>query len=292
MSEPKRYWWLKLHKDIFKSKRIKKLRRLAGGDTYTIIYLKMQLLSLADDGSLFFSGLENTFEEEIALDIDENTEDVAVTIAYLLKTGLLIKEDEDSYSLPFVKGNVGSETQTAIRVRNHREKQKALHCNTDVTEVKQNCNGEKEIEKDKELELEIEKEIEKEIDKELEKDIVSRPRFESIVNAWNTLSAFGITPIRSINPNTERYKSLNARIRQYGIDAIYEAIDKIKESDFLQGKHKGRSWQITFDWFICPNNFPKVLEGNYDNSEQTTSTTGSAYIDAINNRIEVVDSWV
>ena len=24
---------------------------------------------------------------------------------------------------------------------------------------------------------------------------------------------------------------------------------------------------ITFDWFVLPNNFPKVLEGNYDNDK-------------------------
>lgn len=46
MAENKRYYWLKLMDDFFDSKRIKKLRKMAGGDTYTIIYLKMQLLSL------------------------------------------------------------------------------------------------------------------------------------------------------------------------------------------------------------------------------------------------------
>ena len=45
MSE-NRYYWLKLKDDFFTSKRIKKLRNLAGGDTLTIIYLKMQLKSI------------------------------------------------------------------------------------------------------------------------------------------------------------------------------------------------------------------------------------------------------
>ena len=48
----KRYYWLKLQDGFFTSKRIKKLRRLAGGDTYTIIYLKMQLLAMKTDGVL------------------------------------------------------------------------------------------------------------------------------------------------------------------------------------------------------------------------------------------------
>jgi predicted phage replisome organizer len=64
------YYWLKLNKDFFKGKEIKKLRKIAGGDTYTIIYLKLQLLSLKDEGKLYFDGIEETFAEELALELD------------------------------------------------------------------------------------------------------------------------------------------------------------------------------------------------------------------------------
>ena len=57
---------------------------------------------------------------------------------------------------------------------------------------------------------------------------------------------------------------LSARIGQYGIDDVLGAIEKIKQSDFLQGRNN-RNWTITFDWFVRPNNFPKVLDGNYGN---------------------------
>ena len=60
---PKRYYWLKLKDDFFSSKRIKKLRNMAGGDTYTIIYLKMQLLAMKTDGVLTWTGLEENFAE-------------------------------------------------------------------------------------------------------------------------------------------------------------------------------------------------------------------------------------
>ena len=76
MAESKKYYWLKLKNTFFTEKRIKKLRKIAGGNTYTIIYLKMQLLSLQDEGNLYFEGIEDTFEEEIALQIDEEVEDV------------------------------------------------------------------------------------------------------------------------------------------------------------------------------------------------------------------------
>lgn len=147
----KRYYWLKLQDDFFTSKRIKKLRKIAGGDTYTIIYLKMQLLAMKNNGMLEYTGLESTFAEELALDLDEEPENVSVTINFLLSCGLLETNDNVEYFVPYAVANTGSETSSAKRVREFRTR-KALQCNTDVTPVKQNCNGEKE----KEIEIETE----------------------------------------------------------------------------------------------------------------------------------------
>lgn len=156
MSEPKRYFWLKLHKDFFQRKEIKRLRKIAGGDTYTIIYLKMLLRSIMSEGKLYFDGLEEDFAAEVALDLDESEENVQITITYLLNSGLLEMRSDDEYYLPDTKNSTGCETAVAARVRRHREKQKALQCNTDVTQVKHLCNGEIEKEIDKEKDIEIE----------------------------------------------------------------------------------------------------------------------------------------
>ena len=107
MAEPKRYFWLKLHKDFFKRKEIKRLRKIAGGDTYTIIYMEMLLRSIIDEGKLFFDGLEDDFASELALDLDEDEENVKITIQYLLKTGLLEIRSEEEYYLPDTKDSTG-----------------------------------------------------------------------------------------------------------------------------------------------------------------------------------------
>lgn len=153
MTAQKRYFWLKLHKDFFQRKEIKRLRKIAGGDTYTIIYLKMLLRSIMSEGKLYFDGLEENFCSELALDLDESEENVQITVTYLLNSGLLEMRSEDEYYLPDTKNSTGCETAVAARVRRHRDKKKALQCNTDVTQVKHFCNGEKEIEKEKEKEL-------------------------------------------------------------------------------------------------------------------------------------------
>lgn len=155
MSEPKRYFWLKLHKDFFQRKEIKRLRKIAGGDTYTIIYLKMLLRSIMSDGKLYFDGLEDDFASELALDLDEKEENVQITIQYLLKSGLLEMCSDEEYYLPDTKDSTGCETAAASRMRKCRAKKDKLERNN-VTPMLQSGYGE--IEKEKELK--IEKEIE------------------------------------------------------------------------------------------------------------------------------------
>lgn len=180
----KRYYWLKLKDNFFNEKAIKKLRKIAGGDTYTIIYLKLLLKSMKTGGKLYFDGIEDNFCEELALDIDEDDENVKVTFMYLQRVGLLKEINEREIELTEMHGMVGSETSSAARVRKHRqiknEQQKALQCNTPALQCNSDvtkCNTEIEIELDKEIELDNRtidinntKEIKKEINKERKKE--------------------------------------------------------------------------------------------------------------------------
>ena len=62
----------------------------------------------------------------------------------------------------------------------------------------------------------------------------------------------------------KRREFVRARIREHGLDAVYEMITKASQSDFLNGKSRS-GWIADFTWLFRPSNFPKVLEGNYDN---------------------------
>lgn len=88
-------------------------------------------------------------------------------------------------------------------------------------------------------------------------------KFELIINKWNDL---GLQKLLAINPNTNRSKLLNARMNEYGLENIMQAIENINNSSFLKGQNK-KGWTITFDWLIKPNNFIKVLEGNYNDNK-------------------------
>ncbi len=148
----KRYYWIQLAQDFFKSKEMKLLRKIAGGDTHTIIYLKMMLISLEDGGHIYYDGLADNLAEEIALVIDENVEDIKITLIFLESKGLLTRKNDRDYFLEQVPEMVGSETASTRRSRKHREL-RGLHCNTIAT----TCNGDIDIEKD--IDTEIEKDV-------------------------------------------------------------------------------------------------------------------------------------
>ena len=148
----KRYYWIQLAQDFFKSKEMKLLRKIAGGDTHTIIYLKMMLISLEDGGHIYYDGLADNLAEEIALVIDENVEDIKITLIFLESKGLLTRNSDRDYFLEQVPEMVGSETASTRRSRKHREL-RGLHCNTIAT----TCNGDIDIEKD--IDTEIEKDV-------------------------------------------------------------------------------------------------------------------------------------
>ncbi|WP_456048742.1 phage replisome organizer N-terminal domain-containing protein [Abiotrophia defectiva] len=157
----KKYYWLKLNVDFFNQREIKRLRKLAGGDTYTIIYLKMLLLAIQNEGKIYFEDVEDDFASEIALILDEEVDNVEVTLSYLESKRLIEYASEDELKVLEANNMTGSETSSAARVRKHRVKAKALQCNDQelhCTEAKRLGNTEKELELEKELEREGEQE--------------------------------------------------------------------------------------------------------------------------------------
>lgn len=217
----KRYYWLKLQNDFFSRKEIKRLRRIAGGDTLTIIYLKMLCRSLKDNGKLYYDGLDNDFVSELAMDIDEDTENVQITVNYLIKTGLLEQIDEVEYTLKDAESNTGTETAVAARVRKHRERQKALQCNTDVTAVKQLGN----------VEIEIEKEKDKEIDKEIEEEKEEEKK-EERPSSSEILKMYGdsIHPVSSLVEADKLRVLIEAHGETFVAKAIERAVMRNKRS--------------------------------------------------------------
>lgn len=213
----KRYFWLKLKEDFFGQKEIKMLRKIAGGDTYTIIYLKLLLLSLKNEGMIYFDGIADNFIEEIALDIDEDVENVKVTFTFLKNKGLIEFSDnvEDEVYLNNIASMIGSESESARRVRKHRNR-KALQSNGEVTAKKHLSNTEKE-------KIREDKDSEKETDTDKEKDTTNSSSNSDINVHTFYQQNFGVETPFIIEDLQMWVEDLNAEMVQL---ALQKAIEK------------------------------------------------------------------
>lgn len=261
----KKYYWLKLKEDFFNNIRMKKLRRIAGGEIFTIIYLKMQLLSLQNEGALIYEGIEETFTDEIALKIDEDPENVKLTCIFLQNCGLIEQTDGNTFVLTETVDCIGKESESAKRMRKLRENSstkrlETSQCDASVTQLCENvreCDTEKEKEKEKDIERDNNNTtcyMSTSVDEPKTKpaDIVTL--FHDICKSY--------PKVRAMSEN--RRKAINARLRTHGVDAIKEVFEKAENSDFLKGRNN-KNWSANFDWLMKDGNFCKVLDGNYDN---------------------------
>lgn len=220
----KKYYWLQLKEDFFRQKEIKLLRKIAGGDTYTIIYLKMMLMSLKDEGKILYEGVGSNLAEEIALEIDEDVENVQITINYLMSKNLLVTSSEYEGFLSDVPNLIGSESDSAKRVRKHRQikkdEQKTLQSNIAVT------NGNTEIE------IDIEREIDKEKEQQQETGSGSSQNAHSFYQA-----NFGIEPPFIMQDIEHWISDLNEEL-------VIEALKKTVEAEKPYNYAKGilRNW--------------------------------------------------
>lgn len=182
----KKFFWIKLKQDFFNDPYIKLLRRMAGGDTYTIIYLEMLVKSASTDGMLYFQGAGQDIAEELSLILDENVEDVRALLAYLEAKKLIthpeIKED---VFLVASADLTGSETDSAMRMRKFRERQmlqgngQASLSYADVTDR----YDKKEIEIDKETDIDIDKELDIKTDLETDKQKLENKQSSVVTNS-------------------------------------------------------------------------------------------------------------
>ncbi|MGF2004132.1 phage replisome organizer N-terminal domain-containing protein [Lactococcus lactis] len=227
----KRYYWFKMEQSFFEQKEIKYLRRLPGGDTYTIIYLKLILKSLENDGKIYYENIGDDYSQEWALEIEEDEKAVSFLVAFLINKGLMIDCGFDEFEITKTKSLVGSETASAERKRRQRERERELLQFNDVTD------SQKSVTLSQVGHIESEIEIEKEIDKEVEASTATSTNsdFQNLIELYQ--ANFGIVkPIL--------YDDLKADLKDYGLELIIEAVKRAvkrqREYAYAQGILK--SW--------------------------------------------------
>ena len=155
----KKYYWLKLKRDFFKRHDIRIIEEYPNGKEYILFYLKLLLESIDHEGELRFSETVPYNEQMLSTITNTNIDVVRSAMQLFISLNMIEVLDDDTIYMAEVNKLMGCETSVAERVRRHRQNQKLLQCNADVTK----CNTEIDIdiEKDTEKEKEDKKEPQK-----------------------------------------------------------------------------------------------------------------------------------
>lgn len=252
--------WIKLSVNIFDDEKIKLIKSMPEGDAIILIWI--QLLCLAgktnDNGAVYIGQHMNYTDEMISTICNQPLNTVRIALKAFEEFEMINLGEDGLISIANwekhqnVEGMDRVREQTRKRVAKFRAKQKELE-SSNVNVTLRNGTDKNRIDKNKNR---------LDIDKNTNNSHVDDEDFQTqIISAWNSLDK-NIPKIQTLNANTQRYNMLKARINEHGLDTVIKAIKSIDNSKFLKGYVS--DFRITIDWFIKPNNFIKVLEGNYN----------------------------
>lgn len=145
-NDKKKYYWLKLDKDFFKSHEIKIVESMPNGKDYILFYLKLLCESTSHEGTLRFSETIPYNDEMLSTITNTNVDIVKSAIKLFINLNMMEIWDDGTLYFNQMSKMIGSETGIAKRIREYRK-------NQEVTNVLQSN-----------LEIDIEKELDKDIE--------------------------------------------------------------------------------------------------------------------------------
>lgn len=293
MTEQGRYYWLKLKVNFMTSETVDFLMSQDGGANYVVLYQMLCLKTINTGGRL------SRQIGEVIIPFDDakiqrdckwfSIDTIRVALELYKRLGLIYEDVDGTLVISDHQSLIGSESPSAERMRRMRngEKQKAILESTSPSHCDAECDAGCDAGCDENVTTEIEyRDRDKEYrDRDKGKDINNdgfiydaavEERENVSVNvqaaaaenpktsvctlvgkAWNKT---GFPKVRSFPVNSLRGEAISALSEQYGTETILAAIEKAKQSEFLNELGD----RVTLDWFLQPEHFQKIIEGQYD----------------------------
>lgn len=266
----KRFFWLKLRETFFNETYIKAMRTFKNGDSLVLTYLEMALYSLKSNGVIERGELTPSLADEISIAINEPVPRVKKTIEMLTKARVAELDGDRLYLTEMMK-LMGSESTSAERMRRLRSRKSEelppSQCDSAVTSP---------------VTKSVTAEIESEKEKEKEPDSPQPPEGEGeCAEVFRLYNSICVSLNKVSRMTVPRRKAIQSALEEIGRDKLAEVFLKAEASDFLTKRHSD-GWRPSFDWLLNPENYTKVLEGNYDNRDklqavQTDYTNGGLH---------------
>ena len=270
--------------------RVRAVRRKYGNEGYAVMNYLFELMTDKNEFKLEFSPIDR---ELLAADFDVGTEWLSNFVEYCEEVQLFnLNPDENTLSSEFLKGifkplfelrarraEAGRKgglarkrtdaKQTQANASNAKQTQALPSSRVEKSRVEKS-RGEERIGEDTELtkedkednSLDANASTSSEKTDDAQGESFNKKGFIEFFNKTMEESGASIPRIESIKGRREA--AIKARISEFGKAKVMRAIEIAAKSQFLNGGGE-KSFIASCDWIMRPNNFPKVVEGNYNN---------------------------
>lgn len=249
--------WLKIVTDIFDDEKMLLIESLPSSDSIIVIWFKLLCLAGKNNNSgVFFLNDRIAYNEEMLATIfrrEINTVRLALKtfetygMIQIINNVITIPNWDKHQQLDSIEKR---RERQKIYMQERRNTQKLLAEGNEICKANSKANSKTNGKANSKANVSSLEGDKKEIR-------IDKIRVDIYIDKWNSL---GLTKIISIK--NQRLTHLKARVEEFSEDQVIQAIDNINLSKFLKGIND-RGWTIDFDWLLKPNNFTKVLEGNY-----------------------------
>lgn len=272
--------WIKITTDIFDDEKILLIESLP--DAYSIIVVWFKLLCLAgkmNNSGVFMMNNQIAYTDKMLATIFRMKESTVQLALQTFEQFGMVEIVDGVITIPNWGKHQNLDQLEKKKVsqreymRQYREKQKLLSCNT-YSKANSKANVSR-----------PEEDIEEEREEEKERDKID---YKGIVAAFNSICV-SFPSVKALSD--ARKKAIKARLNTYSINDFKTLFEKAEASSFLKGKNNS-NWSATFDWLIKDSNMAKVLDGNYDDKPVTYRQTGkSTKAEELNDFYNMAASW-
>lgn len=274
MADNKTYYYMKINKDFFDDDTIKYLEEQEFGKDFIILYLKLCLKSLEDEGLLIrYVGTKLIPYDTTAIAKMTDTDVVIVEMAMKIfeEIELIEKKETGELFMSQIQEMIGTDTYDARRKRKQRAKDKILndkqteqmgHCPKDVPKMFHHCppNVPEYKSKSKSKSIDIELQLEQE-GKNAVAAAGKNPIFEKLKSAFGEMAING-TIVQEVED----------LLKTHGQDLVLYALD---ETILNSGRSIRYTRSILERWRGQGLNTIEQIKKNkisYKTKKQTTST--------------------
>jgi phage replisome organizer, putative, N-terminal region len=251
MSDTKKYYYLKLIEGFFDTDEMKVIESMPNGYKYSNILLKMYLKSLKREGKLMVTDCIPYDLQALATVVGHDEDTVKRAIEIFSQYQLIIMMDSGAIFMTQIQNFIGKSSTEADRKREYRAK-------IEAEKLGLLPEGETPLQPDQ--------------PPQPPSGTPATPSRTPNCPYGDIVSIYEekCTKLPKVRELTDKRKKTLLGVWKIHPNMSYfdEVFSRAGECDFLSGKND-RKWKADFDFIINPNNIAKLLEGKYDNKEDT-----------------------